>query len=372
MSRIGKLHVRPQLESLEDRLLLTVFWPDDRTRVSNTTSFPWSAVTRVQSTFRDGYKSQGSGALVGSKHVLTAGHMIYQSNHGGWATSVVVAPGQNGTTKPFGTAYGTQLRTWTGWTQYKNTSSDMGLVTLNKTIGHSTGWFGLKPNGIAAGTGVNTAGYPGDKGGTSMYRAYGPVSYVSGGVAHYKGTLDSYPGQSGSPLWVYNSSTGSRHIVGVHAAQSSNGTYNLGAVLTTAKYNTIVSWVNKDGGFRASSAQSSSASVSRQLVTSGGSAGNSSSTITSMSSQVGASVPTSGLLVSSAATRNRSFDVATGARSADLECKPAKNAVLGRLFAGRWAKGRFFDGDFAHRSVQQKGPASLLDSVFTDHLSWLN
>lgn len=252
--------IRPQVEALEDRVLLTVFWPDDRTLVTNTTRYPWSAVARIVTTFRDGYKIGGSGAMVGSKHLLTAAHMVYNHAHGGWATSVAVSPGQNGYSKPFGTVYSTRLRSWTGWTLYGDTSSDMALVTLNKTIGYSTGWFGLKSNAISAGTGVNTAGYPGDKGGIYMYRAYGPVSYVSDGMAFYKGTLDAYFGQSGSPLWVYNSSTASRYIVGVHAAQEQDSSYNVGAVLTYAKYNTIVNWVNQDGGFRANATATTLAS----------------------------------------------------------------------------------------------------------------
>jgi V8-like Glu-specific endopeptidase len=248
---------RPRLEALEDRLLMTVFGTDNRSSVTNTTSFPWSAVTRVEVTFPDGYRSQGSGAMVGAKHALTAAHMIYDSAHGGWATSVTVAPGQNGTSQPYGTAHATNKRTWTGWTRNGDWSYDMALLTLNKPIGNSTGWFGLKSNGIAAGTGLNHAGYPGDKGGKTMYFAYDTVDYTSGGRAFYNGALDIYNGQSGGPLWVKSSGTGSRYLVGVHSAQ--NASYNSGVILDTAKYNSIVSAINQDGGFYASSWTATSA-----------------------------------------------------------------------------------------------------------------
>ncbi|MCL2377692.1 MAG: trypsin-like serine protease [Defluviitaleaceae bacterium] len=70
-------------------------------RVYNTRQSPFDAIVHLQITFPGGVPSAGTGFLIRPGVVLTAGHNIF--NHGlGWATSVVVRPGRNGTYFPFG------------------------------------------------------------------------------------------------------------------------------------------------------------------------------------------------------------------------------------------------------------------------------
>src|SRR5262249_39859562 len=97
-----RVQAAPRVEPLEERLLLSIIGRDDRVRVTNTRAFPWSAVCQLQSTFPDGYRGLGSGAVIGSRYVLTAGHVVYDSSHGGWASKVQVAAGRNGSSLPFG------------------------------------------------------------------------------------------------------------------------------------------------------------------------------------------------------------------------------------------------------------------------------
>src|SRR5262252_3242196 len=53
--------------------------------VPDTNSSPYLAVTLLMVTFPDGYRINGSGAVVGQNDVLTATHMIYSPDHGGFA-----------------------------------------------------------------------------------------------------------------------------------------------------------------------------------------------------------------------------------------------------------------------------------------------
>lgn len=74
---------------------------DDRSIVSNTTLFPYRTSCFIVTTFPDAIK-YGSGNLVSSDTILTAGHCIYDETLGGWATSIAVYPARNGFSSPFG------------------------------------------------------------------------------------------------------------------------------------------------------------------------------------------------------------------------------------------------------------------------------
>ncbi|NGX32409.1 MAG: Extracellular metalloprotease [Candidatus Anoxychlamydiales bacterium] len=80
----------------------------------------------------------GSGAIIDEFHVLTAGHNVYLHDNGGWASSVEVVPGMDGTYKPFGSAMVTDMRSYTGWTQDEMDEHDWAILTLDTKI-HETG-----------------------------------------------------------------------------------------------------------------------------------------------------------------------------------------------------------------------------------------
>jgi hypothetical protein len=93
--------------------------------------------------------------------------------------------------------------------------SDIGLVTLNSTVGNLTGWFGFgynTNNAAFAGATMDTAGYPASYGcsGKQMYFSAGPVNGVQGnstspGIKTGISTRDNggtsgLPAQTGSDL----------------------------------------------------------------------------------------------------------------------------------------------------------------------------
>jgi len=54
------------------------------------------------------------------------------------------------------------------------------------------------------------------------------------------------PGQSGSPVWVYYSSTDSRYIMTVHTSGNDGSGSNHGTRLNNDKFNRIVTWCGDD------------------------------------------------------------------------------------------------------------------------------
>ena len=111
--------------------------------------YPLTAIVKLEMTYPDGREFVGSGVMVDSFHVLTAGHVVYDYAEGGWASQILVIPELNGSSEPFGTARMTYERTYDTWMSYSqahpgSTSTnalDIGLITLDKTIGNETGWM---------------------------------------------------------------------------------------------------------------------------------------------------------------------------------------------------------------------------------------
>lgn len=223
--------------------LETIHGNDDRIAVEDSGIFPFRSIVRL-SIQNGGNGYLCSGAVIGSYHVLTAGHCIYDADDG-WAESVTASPAQDGTEKFFGTADVTYMRSYTGWTQDQNFSHDWAILTLDRSIGDHTGWMGrevLSESRYKSGVWLNTAGYPGDMGGTSMYRAYGATSDATDNRVFYAETLDTAGGQSGSAMW--RKVDDSRYISVVHTTGGSE--HNGGTRLNSDKFDRIQSWMSDD------------------------------------------------------------------------------------------------------------------------------
>lgn len=232
---------------------MTVQGTDDRVLVSDTTAAPWSAVVKVEMDF-DGngtYEYAGSGSMISTNDVLTAGHVLWDPTYG-YAKSVRVTPGQSGSSEPFGSAIATSSDLHVpdnyiaaGGVAFYNTALayDIGVINLSADLGDSTGWFDTQAvsGSDVSGTTVYTAGYPGDLlGAQYMFTTSGIVSFTHDNNMYYTDTLDSYGGQSGSPVWWYDAATGTQTLVGVHTF--GGFTYNGGTLLTDEFYTLLNTW----------------------------------------------------------------------------------------------------------------------------------
>lgn len=115
---------------------------DNRTRVKDTTKGPWCNTVRLLMKI-NGNNYVGSGFMIGPNSVATAGHCVYSKSNG-WASSITVIPAVNGTSKPYGTATMTSMECGGNWYKDENNQDDWGIIRVNKNIGKSTGWLGLR------------------------------------------------------------------------------------------------------------------------------------------------------------------------------------------------------------------------------------
>ncbi|EGP5268059.1 hypothetical protein EBL23_11055 [Enterococcus faecium] len=219
-------------EEIENRSIIGV---DNRTRVTNTTAHPNAAIGQTVTTWPNGTRSNGTAWMYGNKVAVTAGHVIYNRNRGGWARQVAFYPGKNGSSNPLGVYYASQLYTDTKYVASHAYTHDWGMLRFTTNVGALTGYFGAEwtsasQNGIS----VAVRGYPGEKSG-QLWTASGPIIGHQGHAkTHY--TIDTTGGQSGSP--VYRPSTNRAVAIHTHGVTTS-GNYNRGQRIDSSLFNII-------------------------------------------------------------------------------------------------------------------------------------
>lgn len=225
-----------------------VIGSDQRSKITTTASYPWSTQCKLYIRFSDGSNWIGSGTLIQSRYVLTAGHCIHDKNRGGWATRVEVVPGMNGSYRPFGNALASRFASSTGWTNDKDRDHDFGVIKLDRTIGNSTGWlgYGSFSDSTLNNTTLHIAGYDGDRdGGNSQLYRYGARDSISSKRIEY--TMDTSGGSSGASIYLIQN--GNRYAAGVNAYERwwwFFGTHymNGGTRLDSQKFSWIQGWLN--------------------------------------------------------------------------------------------------------------------------------
>lgn len=206
------------------------------TEVTALTSYPYSAVTHLRVTFPDGSIVLGTGSLIGRNDILTATHLLYNPDLGGWASHLSIHTGVDYNSRtgqyesqpllPLGSfrweakawpeqtyAYGdNETLTW-GEAQY-----DVALIGISEPIGDSVGWFGLAA-GYNDPQWAYQIGYPKDSTGMMLGEAW--VQHGGYSVYHAYASSDTDimgPGSSGGPLYIYRD--GSPYIIGVKSSGS--------------------------------------------------------------------------------------------------------------------------------------------------------
>jgi glutamyl endopeptidase len=221
-----------------------VLGSDGRTWLRGLTAqYPNSAIGRID--FRqNGRNSWCTGTLIDADTVLTAGHCVHDGygTEAGWSTRVKFLPGVEGNTARFGKCGARELLTLPAWYDRGAEYQDLGLVQLDCSIGDVVGWFGYRSmpgrHGLDRAM-VNLRGYPGDMRWGSLWTMRGRLTASQAQMAFYD--LDTYGGQSGSPLYDQRPCNGMRGpcILAVHAygphGRRLHGSYNHGPRLDETK-----------------------------------------------------------------------------------------------------------------------------------------
>lgn len=213
---------------------------DDRIRVTNTTSTHWRRVCALRITFPNGSVYRGTGFFIGRRAIATAGHCVYLAGQGGWAKSVEVIPGMNDSTRPYGSATSSNLRSVSGWTTQQRPECDYGCIVLpeNSFQGANLGSFGfaaLTADALSAQAAV-VAGYPGDKPFAQLWGMSRKFKTVNANTLVYD--IDTVGGQSGAPVYVIRDNQ--RCVVGIHNYGAAAG--NSATRITQPVYAVLSNW----------------------------------------------------------------------------------------------------------------------------------
>jgi glutamyl endopeptidase len=179
-----------------------VFGGDDRTLVPSTTDAPWrwSAALRIKP--RQGDKHfVGTGWFIGPRTLVTAGHCVYMHDLGGFAESIEVIPGLDGTKRPFGSIVSRDLKSVSGWTAKRNSDFDYGVIVLPRALDVGAFAFAAVPEELLVSGDLNISGYPADRdGATRHYFHARRIVRASTRRLYYH--IDTFGGQSGSAAWI--------------------------------------------------------------------------------------------------------------------------------------------------------------------------
>jgi glutamyl endopeptidase len=212
----------------------SIIGADGRYQITNTTAYPYRAIAKITSSI-----GGCTGWLINANTVVTAGHCIH---NGSWATNVVVYPGRNGSSTPYGSCGYTRLYSVSGWTSSRSPEYDYGAIKLNCTIGNTTGWFGYRNSSTSlTGQPSYISGYPGDKPSGTQWRSDDSIRITDIRRLFYAN--DTYGGHSGSPVWN-NEASCSTCGIAIHAYGVGSNGYNGGTRITSEVFNNLTTWKN--------------------------------------------------------------------------------------------------------------------------------
>lgn len=240
----------------------TVIGRDERVRILDTDLAPWRIICALRMRGPSGAGAIGTGWFIGPKTVLTAGHCVF-SNYffGGWASTIEVIPGLNGLgatadARPYGSMASERFSSIDRWTGQEDPDFDIGCIHLDQPLGNEVGWFAvvaLPPERLESFL-VNVSGYPADRGGgAEQYHGRNRVVRVSERRLFYE--VDTYGGQSGAPVWIYEDDESPPLVVGVHAYGVGGTPADLGITANSAPriipevLEKLTEWVEQDGGW---------------------------------------------------------------------------------------------------------------------------
>ncbi|TFG02924.1 MAG: trypsin-like serine protease [Promethearchaeota archaeon] len=235
-------------DNVKELKLNEIIGEDDRVKVEDTTIYPYQTICKLYGINSTGVFARGTAFIIDNFQALTAAHCVYNDDEYCFDEYYVV-PGAYSTNfqeYPYGIAYVTNIRMEQEWIDHQYKEYDWAYLTLDRSIGAITGWMGIqtaaRENDIYSEK-LYTAGYPSDlEGGVNMYHTSDKGLYATEKLHYYE--LDIYKGQSGSPVWRYDSIDDANYVLTVNAYSSE--TYNFGTRIKSSRFDSILNWIEED------------------------------------------------------------------------------------------------------------------------------
>jgi len=208
-----------------------VIGSDDRSRIAETSAFPFSAIAYLELEDASGEVfGSCTATFIGPDALLTAGHCLWDAVEGDWgAEHIRVVPGKDSGFEPFGSQYAEDWWVPDAYAETGLTDWDWGVINLpNDFLTLETGWLSvsiLDSESLESSDFMPTiVGYPGDKPDGTMW---GHIRPAFTAVADFQlfYDIDTAPGQSGSAIWSAADGPFLGLIVGIH---TTGGALNAG------------------------------------------------------------------------------------------------------------------------------------------------
>ena len=216
----------PEIES--------VIGEDTRRRVTRTSRYPFRTIGLIG--------NHCTGTLIGSRHVLTAGHCVYNIKNDKWYSKLSFSAGQDGQNRQYNVEWKRAI-TVKGWARSHKRNYDYAMIVLVKDIGNTVGWMGYGYRVPMPNYSVNIIGYPGDKPYATMWQTYCRLEKITHFQMYYP--CDTYGGMSGSAVYAYWRKGDIRITYGIHAYAVDNTGYNGATRITKQVFKKLKSWQEK-------------------------------------------------------------------------------------------------------------------------------
>jgi V8-like Glu-specific endopeptidase len=223
-------------------VLELVIGNDDRVRVkqADMNNSPFRQICALRIRAKNGQLFVGTGWFIGPRAVATAGHCVYLHKEGGWAASIEVIPAKFGSSEPLGDMTASRFRAVDGWIDQKRPDFDYGVILLDdSTAGDRLGWFEVlaEPDDHLKGALANISGYPADRD-DANFQFFHARALSNATPTRIEYDIDTFGGQSGSPVWI--STPSGVAAVGVHTTGAATG--NSGTRITEPVIDNFLAW----------------------------------------------------------------------------------------------------------------------------------